>query len=99
MEYPHGGGWREVQPLPSPREEVRAATLLGALLLTGGYTGVHPTTEVLRWQEEEEVRCRVHGGVQVWRSAGDLGPPRASHATTPLPLSLLADHCYVLHSP
>ena len=82
MDYTDGipGRWWLAQPLPSPRDSLRGASMDGFFYLAGGNT--YPdglTTEVLMWEPVAEM----------WVEAGQLDSARQRHALASVSLQLL----------
>ena len=97
ISYPDGQAWREVGPLPSPRYDLRGASLAGVLHVTGGidqgnnfYNFTFTTNQgenifsaVLAWDPVAET----------WSEVGKLDPGRFLHAVTALPMAAVEDYC------
>ena len=95
ISYPDGQAWREVGPLPSPRQGLRGASLDGILHVTGGWDGnnIHNFTfttnpgdyldSVLVWDPVAET----------WSQVGRLDQGTFDHAITALPLDVIENFC------
>ena len=83
-QYPDGVSWNSVTDLPSPRTDLRGASLGGTFVLVGGQYGQDRFDDVLSYEPISDSYTVI----------GHLTKARDYHGVTEVPWQAVAQYCF-----